>query len=264
MSAVTSSAPRAATRRAAAESGCRVRPRTRQPSARRCSTTAPPWRPVAPRHRHNSAGVHPCLPRIVAPRAPPLQCPRHSARPRGNSDRTAPTGCLQSNRSDTVTLAQAPSRTATLTRLGRAAYRRLRTGSRRGLAALTVDRLLTQPLWLIPGSESAASTFRPESEAPQPPPGIRPSDFGVVVDEDGKVVGYTGNAVLDARINARDRTEVRGRCRKWIRTGERSGGSWPARGSRASRAPPTVPGRRSVLREARSPPNSRVIPPESG
>jgi len=31
----------------------------------------------------------------------------------------------------------------------------------------------------------------------------------VVVDEDGNVVGYTGNALLDARINMRDRRRDR-------------------------------------------------------
>jgi hypothetical protein len=48
MSARTTSAPRAASARAAGPSGPRVTTRTRQSSDSKCRATAPPWRPVAP------------------------------------------------------------------------------------------------------------------------------------------------------------------------------------------------------------------------
>jgi hypothetical protein len=86
----------------------------------------------------------------------------------------------------------------------------------------------------------------------------------VVVDEDGKVVGYPGNAVLDARINVRDRTEVREGAESGQGLENAQGVPGPPAVLAYLELRPQFRGRRSVLREAWPPPNSRVILPESG
>jgi hypothetical protein len=56
---------------------------------------------------------------------------------------------------------------------------------------------LTGPLETIRAKQEAAK--QPPPPQPQAPRGARPGDFGVVVDEQGKIIGYTGNAVLDVK-----------------------------------------------------------------